>query len=202
MLNITGGKVSYGRTVKTGDFENKRVDVELHFSVGEDEDSHEALMALAGQLAWKQCHEMLAMTKLPATIEGQAQPALVASPAAQAVEARKPGRPPKVALVAPAAPVPAPVAHKAPELSLPSEPVKIAPSHDDDLLGLGGETAPITDADLTKAIQDRQAVVKNGTAIRTLIASFIPKGQINSFKNIPADKRSEFVEALNSVPSL
>ncbi len=38
MAQITGGKVSYGRTVKTGDYENKRIDVEMTFSVAEGED--------------------------------------------------------------------------------------------------------------------------------------------------------------------
>jgi len=38
MTNVTGGVVKYERTVKTGDFENKKLSVELSFNVEEGTD--------------------------------------------------------------------------------------------------------------------------------------------------------------------
>lgn len=57
MATITGGKVSYGRTIKTGDFESKRVDVELAFSVGDGEDYGHAFDLVSRQVA-RRCEEM------------------------------------------------------------------------------------------------------------------------------------------------
>ena len=62
MGKITGGEVSYGRTMKTGDFENKRVDVKLSFSV-EDGEDHTAILDAAAKEAHGKAHAMLGIKK-------------------------------------------------------------------------------------------------------------------------------------------
>lgn len=42
MPTITGGKVVFSRTVQPADYESKKAEIELTFTVGEDEDHLEA----------------------------------------------------------------------------------------------------------------------------------------------------------------
>jgi hypothetical protein len=117
MATITGGKVCYGRTIKTGDFESKRVDVELTFAVDDGENYEHALDLVSRQVARK-AEEMLyplQRAKEPAEArwdttglpsgEATAAPAppqaVAVAPARQADTDNKPrrGRPPKVKLV-------------------------------------------------------------------------------------------------------
>ena len=58
MLRISGGEVTYGRTVKTGDYENKRMDIKLSFGC-DDGDDYDTLIAMAGQIALRRCHDAL-----------------------------------------------------------------------------------------------------------------------------------------------
>ena len=75
---ITGGEVGFGRTVKTGDFENKRVDVKLSFTVGDGED-YSTILGLAAQQAHDKCHEMLGLRERAKTAANDA-PKLAPAP--------------------------------------------------------------------------------------------------------------------------
>lgn len=196
MLQITGGEISYGRTVKTGDFENKRVDVKISFSVGEGVD-HETVLAMAGNTAHQHCMSLLGMTALPSTVGGQTiepQRTLAAPPK---VDGRT-----KAAKQAQAA---------APAKAEPAQDVlgdilgeaKPAPNADDDLLGDAATPTPeVTDEDLGAAITARNTKIKNAPEIKKLIASFCDPGLVNkTFRAIPKDRRQEFLAALEKVPA-
>lgn len=92
MGSITGGRVVFSRTVKTGDYENMKAEVELTFTAG-DEDDHAKLLDLASRQAQAKALEMLGLTggsvkggKSATTTETAAEPAK-----------GKPGRKPKPA---------------------------------------------------------------------------------------------------------
>ena len=67
-MPITNGEVTYGRTAKTGDYENKRVDVKLSFTV-EDGQDYSELLTLAGREAHDKAHAMLGIKKAEAVTE-------------------------------------------------------------------------------------------------------------------------------------
>lgn len=79
MGKITGGEVSYGRTMKTGDFENKRVDVKLSFSVEEGED-HTAILQAAAREAHDKAHAMLGVKKPDPPAEPAAKTSVPVTP--------------------------------------------------------------------------------------------------------------------------
>ncbi|MDR3562023.1 MAG: hypothetical protein P4N59_11395, partial [Negativicutes bacterium] len=59
------------------------------------------------------------------------------------------------------------------------------------------QAPPVTDAALTKALQDHNAVVKNPVAIRELIGQFVaPPGQAS---DIPQARRPEFITKLKLI---
>lgn len=207
MLRINGGEVSYGRTIKTGDFENKRVDVKISFSVDEGDDDYETLIAMAGNIACHRCHNLLGLDAPKAStapLQARSAPALPSAPASASAPAaavagapaggdepkRGRGRPPK--------PKPAP----ADELSLEDDTPAPAVAADDLDLDSAETTAQITDKDLEDAIRAHNAKVKNGVAIKKLIGDFTPKGQLVSFRVIPQEDRAKFLSELTKVPAL
>lgn len=192
MLQISGGKITYGRTVKTGDYENKRADVEMHFS-GDDGDDFEELIAMAGAIALKQCHAILGL-KAPALPASTPSALPTPAPAAPA-EPKRRGRPPAVK------PAPAPAAPAEDELSLDDAPAP-EPAEADVDLGLD-EPKEITDKDLSDAITSQQAKSQDKAAsaqkIKALFKALCPAGTIPSFRGIPPERRAEFLESLKTV---
>lgn len=65
MGKISNGSVKFGRTLKTGDFENKRADVELAFTVDEGED-YIPILEGAAREAHQRVHQMLGIKLAPA----------------------------------------------------------------------------------------------------------------------------------------
>jgi hypothetical protein len=62
----------------------------------------------------------------------------------------------------------------------------------------GGD--PITDADLNSAVQKKNAEIANPNAIRTLIGTYNPDPKSAfQLRQIPADKRGEFIAKLNAL---
>lgn len=57
---ITGGKITYGLTVCPKQFESKRVDVEMSFTVRED-DSYERIFDKACVAAVNRCRELIGL---------------------------------------------------------------------------------------------------------------------------------------------
>lgn len=198
MSNITGGSVKYGRTVKTGDFENKRVDVELTFNVGEGED-HAAVLQAAAKEAHEKAHAMLGIKPASAQTAAIAtepkpekQPTKEASAAAMNAadaEKKKPGPKPK-----------------AKEEPKPEVKPAVAPEGED-IEGFdedAAETQPeITDTALSAAMNRKVAELKpaHGGAAPKLIKELINKFVEPPKKShdIPQNLRAEFLKKLEAL---
>lgn len=211
MSQITNGEVAYGRTIKTGDFENKRVDVKLSFSVGEGE-SHEGILNTVSHLAISKAHEMAGLAKpaqpaAPAVVTGTRvatdKDALATAAAGGATGTtetvkRGPGRPPKVDKPA----APAAAAAEAAAIDVVTEQTtKAEDVVEDDASLFTSAAVEITDKDLTEAVTKKNQEVKNPPAIRKLIGEFAgppPK----TIRDVPAAVRAKFLEKLAEVKAL
>lgn len=212
MLHITGGRVTFGRTVKTGDYENKKAEYTLDFNFGEDDVSTEELIAMAGDIAMRRCHAVLGL-KVPGDVPGTAIPKVEhkapaaaevmqapAAPPADDAPKKKPGRPvgsgTKVKLTPPPA--------EANPANAEIEHVLGAPA-DDDLLSMPADDVPavkeISDKALMEAIVERNKDVANPPAIKKLAAEHgAQQGQ--QMTSIPQEKRAAFLAALKLVKPL
>jgi hypothetical protein len=206
MAQITGGKVSYGRTVKTGDYENKKIEVELTFSVDPGE-SYAELFDLASRQVIRRCEEMVkgnvtqaAEAAAPVSITmgsgGTGPNTLVTTtPAAQAEAAavvdtkpkRGPGRPKKDA--APATKdEPEVTEAKTAELTKPSP----AAAHTEGLASTDADD--ISDKQITEAITNKAKSV-GPDKIKALVWEINGKPQSFS-REIMQAKRPEFLKRL------
>ena len=200
-VHITNGVIKYGQTVKTGDYENKRADVELSFNVAEGQDVAQA-MGYVAMHAQHQLHVLLGL----------------ASPKADAVKQMLDSAPTKVA--EPAKPAPAkkaPAAPKVPaakaadaaammeEETPPAAEAKKAAEEEnlDDLLGTGAALPPVTDKALNDETQKVAQATKNNTAIRKILTDIlaaegikVPPGRII---DIPQGKRQEYLDAIKEI---
>lgn len=170
---ITGGKISFGRTIKTGDYENKRADAEFHFSVDEGESYH-AIASEAADAAQAHVYKVLGIAHTPAgmrtktdltaeAVEAATKPAPVepakagrrkAPPAVQPADAAKVEEPAKVEEA------------KSEEPTKPADPAAVT----DELFTAA--PAKITDKDLTDAVTRKNEQIKNAVAIRGLIGKY------------------------------
>lgn len=89
MGSITGGRVVFSRTIKTGDYENMKAEVELTFTAG-DEENYAELLDLASRQAKTKAQEMLGLSA--GSVKGSKA---AATPEAEEAPAKKPGRPKK-----------------------------------------------------------------------------------------------------------
>jgi hypothetical protein len=205
MTSIQGGKVTYGRTVKTGEYENKRADVEITFNVDEGQDPNAAL-DLAASMALGKAHDILGMRASPApkTVAastaapaGDKETAAAALNEADATKVKTP-KPPKATKAA----------EKPKDDELPTDPPATEPKADapkaDDLGDeWAAEQPEITDAQLTsEASRKNQELQKThaGAApamIRKLIGEFVGAGK--QMKDIEQPKRAEFVRRLKEL---
>ena len=196
MVQITNGKINYGRTIKTGDFESKRGDVELSFSIPEDE-SHDIAVRHVHFVAKKHLHEILGHPE-DKVVLGVAE-----APAKPSAKAEKPKT---------AAKIPATVA-KTDDAASVEEPGEKTPAFlgkkdeaiedsIDDLLGIDVAAKDITDKELTDATQKCQSQHKNPTAIRKILTDLgikMPPGRVI---DLPQAKRQEYLDKLLEVKPL
>jgi hypothetical protein len=211
MGQIVSGTIKFGRTVKTGDYENKRGDVELTFSVAEGEDPAATLDAVS-----REAHDRLnkilgirvagapAPAATPITSVSTVQIPVASAPGrtkadiekevtAAATPKKGPGRPPKPP--APTAAGPAPKPANDPLAIEPVEPV-------DPIEDLGGPAQTvITDKELSDAANraNTKTAGKNVTAIRALNAKYgggpVPKG----LRDMPQGNRAAYLEELAKI---
>lgn len=200
MTQITNGTVKYERTVKTGDFENKKFSAELSFTIPEDGNPATSLSLVAG----------MAETQVLATLGLQA--GAHAAPSANAPKAPAKGK------AAAPAPKPAPAPAPAADASVvddtdpltdrapmpPKSKAAAAAVVDENDLGdiLGEAPKEITDKELNDAVSKQQAAVKNAPAIRNLIAAMGVKMPPGRVIDIPQAKRQEFLDKLKEVKSI
>lgn len=200
MGRITGGEVAYGRTVKTGDFENKRVDVKLSFSL-DDNESHEAVLGSAGVAAVAKAHEMLGMAPVVGaqSVAGAAGGKPVARRTAsttEKVEAKAAAGTGEVTKIGP-------LGAEDPVTGIPEGLKRVKPAEPEgdplaDVLGTPTPPAEVTDKDLVERVTRHNAKIKNPIAIRELVTKY---GATN-LVSLPQDKRSQFLtemEALKEV---
>lgn len=222
MSQITNGRVTFGRNVKTAEYEGKKAEVEISFAVGEGED-YKDVLDLAATTARDKAYEILGLLKPPATATSTAAVQAAAAPQTEAPKTparRGPKKPPVQEVVLTEADK-AEIAAKLEAASKLTPGISTGeqrrdpnnPDDVDDLENLGNETgtqssgdeenlddllggapAPVTDEDLVSAITTKNAKLKNPVAIRQLIGKFVkPGGQA---REIAAENRQDFLDQL------
>lgn len=175
MSQVISGYAMYGRTVKTGEYENKKAEVQFEFHVDEGED-HNAVAKQAGKDALALCNSMLGIAKAPAK-EAEAKPAK-----AKEAETTKPAEADDIGLDTPPARTPEQKAEKKAAVE------KIA-----------AEENAISDAALHAAAQNKAQALGEGGGqkVKALVKEYNPdpaKGF--SLKDVPQDKRADFLTRL------
>ena len=202
MGKITGGEIKYGRTVKTGDFENKRVDVALTFTV-EDGEDHADIVQAAAKEAHDKAHAMLGIKvtadKPVSATEPKPEPKADKAPAGRTkadIEAETTAALKTKAVKAPKAPKPA-----ATTVAPPT-----APAADDfsEFNEDAVESQPeITDAAMSTAMNKKVGelkVVHAGAApklVKELINKFVEPPKKSH--DIPQNLRAEFLKKLEAL---
>ena len=195
---ITNGKITFGRTIKTGDYENKRIDVELSFTLPEDGDAEVSdYIGAVGEMAVKQLNDLLA-DKVPSGVKltKEEKPAKAAKKLPAAVKEEKTKTDASVMEEDPLADRATP-----PFLKSEAKGAETVEEGIDDLLGDNG-AKEITDKELTDATQKCQARAKNAPAIRTLLGSLgikVPPGRII---DLPQEKRADYLKKLEDIKPL
>lgn len=201
---ITNGIIKYGETRKIADFENKRADVEISFTIADAKDAEQVIENIQ-QMVRRKCVEMLGLAPiLPAANLKpehlvsdlmQAPPLPTTGPA----PARKP-RAPKMPEVS--APVTAdPAAMDEPTVYKEGDVVQTSDG-DKAVAMLPVGPATITDADLMDATTKCQQAVKNSPAIRKLLNQLgvvTPPGRLI---DLPQVKRQEYLDGLKTIKPL
>ena len=177
MPQITGGKISYGRTIKTGDYESARSDAEFSFVVSEGED-FEKIADIAKAQAHGKVHDLLRL---------KTEPLAAAKPPTDKDKAAE-----KTAKTAekPAAKPPAPAT---------ADPAAIDVVVEDDPLGAVAPSK-VTDEEMSGAITKKNTALGNPQKIRELVAKYAPQdGNPHSFRDVDQAKRAAFITELKAL---
>lgn len=208
MTVITSGSVSYERSVKVADFENKKLRVELSFGVEEDAgDPMTAINAVADQ-AMALVHDKLGIrttTVAPRTVSVTPAVATDKAPAGKDgyVQRQAEKAAPKTTVKPPSKKA-AEKAVDEPVVDMGETGAAISTGGErvegDDLSFLDEADAPteITDKDLLDVIGKVNGKTKNPIAIKAEISKFAgspPK----TYKDVPQEKRAAFLAALNAL---
>lgn len=209
MVQVTNGSVKYGRTVKTGDFENVRVDVEFAFKL-EDGEDESAAMDRVSAIAVAKALELVGLKK--------AKPAAIpVAPTTTAPNLTQPSdKDAKAAAItggAPAAIVTEPkparkAAVKPPKVDdtgidvvgsqEPAATTSVADvGNDDDLFQ--ASVPEITDAALLDKVKNENGRIGNPQAIRDITQKYVPfpKG----VRDIPKELRAKYLADVAALPS-
>lgn len=209
---ITGGKVTFGRTVQPAQYETKRAEVEIHFTIAEGAgpEAEQAELNAAAEMAQAKALELVGLRKADkapaAELAAPEKPApkKADKPAAETPKQTKSKADLEAELMAQlaakeaaAAKSAATVEDPAPNISTTPEDRKDPAAVDDDLFKADETPPQITDADLRTRITKHNEKIKNGPAIRTLIAKYVKAGQ--GANDIPMDKRQAFLTELEAL---
>lgn len=223
-MQVTNGNVVFSRTRKMGEFEPKKVEVMLSFTLGDGEDA-ESAVAQVGLLAQQRAMVMLGLPEHAPAQEPVQAAATAGLREQKPASTRKPKPPivigePKVEAVAePAADptsLPADATQAADLASLDgaattgaASPAASTGSASDltsldtgevvteDWSAAPADAKPISDKDLSDAVVRRNYELKNATIIRQLIGKYVvfPKG----LREIEHDKRPAFIADLSKL---
>ena len=209
-MQITGGKVTYLRSVQPAQYESKKCEVEIVFTLGEGEVLGNQL-DIAAKAAVDKVHEVVGLKVVTGTAKVATTPKNPTPPPAQDPKAdaaaNMTAREQKAQAQANKAPKTPPSTGAA--ISTGGERKPADDGLDFDLIPSTVEapaSAPITDKDLTAAVNKKHGELAKtlGQAaapkVRELIAEYageLPK----QLRDIPADKRAEFLVALAGLKS-
>lgn len=212
---ITGGKVTFGRTVQPAQYETKRAEVEIFFSIpeGASADVGQDMLTQAATMAKSKALEMVglkeatapapapapektpekapekAKVKTKADLENELKWKLAAAEKAKEAETAKADA---AAIVDEAE---KPQISTSPEDRKDPEQVDDASVMDDSLFT--AEATQVSDADLRSHIMKVNEKLKNGPAIRGLIGKYVKPGQ--GATEIPMEKRAAFLVELDAL---
>ncbi len=203
-VQITNGTIKYGRTIKTGDFESKRGDVELSFNIPEGTD-HEAAIAQVHETVKHHIHQILGHN------EDTPNRPTIPVKEDRAVK-KEPKKLPPAAKEEPKAAVdPSLVAESAdetPAFLKKEQAIKAAQAAEgvdedlDDLLGGVTPAKEITDKELTDAVQKCMTRASNKPAIRKLLETVGVKTPPGRIIDVLQEKRAVFIEKLEEIKPL
>jgi len=197
MAMITGGSVTFGRTVQPAQYESKKAEVTITFTVTDEDKPEDAVAMLNGasEMARTKALELIGLKSVASQAEGQRANATLATVADTAdktvpkTRTKKTEEPAKTS----DADVLLPATEK-PQISTGEERKDPAQSDPDgDLLG-AATPQPVTDKELMDAVTKKNAEIANPKAIKEIREKFVatPKG----IRDIPVDKRAEFLVEL------
>lgn len=197
MTQITGGRVVYGRTVQPAQFESKRSEVELTFSV-EDGNFDEAALDKVIETAITKAHEMVGVAPAPKST----RKAKVDTTSLTKVEVKTLEEKPKgddIALdVLNTEKASAEDAKIKAAAALNAKDEKKAKADAlDDLLGdvTATPAKTYTDMDLVDVVNKTNAAISNPPAIKAVCRKYTAQ----AIKDIPQDKRAAFVADLEAL---
>jgi hypothetical protein len=204
MSQITAGSVTFGRTVQPKEYESKKAEVTLAFSVPEGE-NHEAIFAKAEQQAVAKVEQMLT-GRVASTKEAVAAKLNAADAAAPPAPKNGPGRPSNAAKAAAQAKLDAAAAAAKPnddlaiferrESALAEDGKAAEMAAEDDFL-TSAAPAEVTDDAIVQALTRKNAALKNPVAIRQLIGKFVAAPK--TAREIPQEARAEFLAQLEKL---
>lgn len=209
MTQVTNGVVKYGRTVKTGDYENKRADVELSFTVAEGENPEHAIFTV-GNMAAAHCNAILNVPNETPV----AKPAAAEAPKSvkKAAKVESKAEAPKAETVeVDEAEVPAILKGKMLDPTTGKPAMKNGEIVDNDplgiddglgdLLGIAEPAKEVTDVALHDATQKCQDETRNPLAIRKLLDSLGIKAPLRVI-DLAQEKRPAYLEGLKKIRPL
>lgn len=206
---ITGGKVTFGRVVQPAQYETKRAEVEIFFSLpeGVGADAAQDELNKAADMAQAKALELVGLKKAEKAPEKPAEAApekpKAEKPKAEVPKATRTKADIEKEVVAAAGGTVELPKDPAPNISTNPEDRKDPAQVEDDPAAVGddalftADAAPVTDADLRNAITKKQEKIKNAVAIRGLIGKYVKPGQ--GAGDIAADKRQAFLVELEAL---
>ena len=218
MAQITGGSVTFGRTVQPAQYESKKSEITLTFALAEDDGDVIAqnMLNLVSKIAQEKALELVGLkvasaptAKVEALPEGKVEqpnpafnkivdedrPGSKRGPKPKKpAEAEKPTEDPLAAAETAAEADNEAAEAAAHKVAMAKANAEIADA-DSDLLG-GAEAAPqpVSDKELMDAVTKKMAEINSGPKIKEVREKFVtsPKG----IRDIPQDKRAEFLVEL------
>lgn len=201
MARMTNGTVTFERSVKVADYENKKFAAQFSFILDDDDDP-ESVAEMYGRQIVRFVEDKLGLKSSIALPEpakkaevGAGLPGkTVAQHAAETAEAKpkgKPGRPSNAEKAARAA------ANKQ-AASTSEAPASEPETEGHELSSAPSEVPEITDAQLREKIQHHVAQHGDSTAVRRLVQSFFPakEGKVWQSQELPNDRRQEFLDKM------
>lgn len=197
MTVITGGIVRYERTVKTGDFENKKLAVELSFGIEDGADEVAALDQVGNQ-AIDFVHNKLGLpTGTPAARRAPKASATAitetaASDAQKAASAasRKPAKPPSTPKTEDVVDM-----GEGTGQAISSGGERTNPADDLSFLDEPEAAPEITDKEIVDKIGQVNGKINNPIEIKKLVGKFAGQPP-KTYRDIPQDKRATFLKEL------